>query len=611
MFTRDDIITAINGTNAASHLTELQRAIIASATQTILSNIESPREKLDARKQREQDDCRMLDLVGPAAASSAVEYALRASVANGHFSNIKSKFTNNFVANVRLVHNDVVSCDTFSDSLRQYLMPRSAYADFDTMIDPRHRVDAQCGYPRYITPTMYRYMYDRDDIGHRVVDVYPNESWALDPIVYEQEPDREPSSGFEKRWEELCRDHNLLAYMHRLDRVSGIGRFGVLLIGIDDGSDFETPIQEADLLKGLKNTKSSKERGLLYLRPFDEYLCSVDQVEGDIHHPRYGHPTMYNIVFMDMNSDSLGSSTISSSRVSRKVHWTRVIHAADNKSGSNVFGDPRQKAPFNRELDLRKIKGSFGEGIWKAGFPGLSFEVDPQFMADNPDYDREDMKEKVQKYFANLERAIFTEGVKVKTLDVQVVENPQRYIEIYTASIAAHLEMPIRVFQGSEQGKLASEQDGQTWNKRLGRRNRLYLTPDIVRATIDRFVAIGIMPPPDSKVYHAEWPPLDSPTNEAKANLSLKWTQALTQYVASGMIHLIEPMDYLTMVLGLRPSQARRIIAAVQSKGGFQKLLEVDPSQGSGVNGVRQDVASGADKKRNTADKQAEGMVSK
>jgi len=158
-----------------------------------------------------------------------------------------------------------------------------------------------------------------------------------------------------------------------------------------------------------------------------------------------------------------------------------------------------------------------------------------------------------------------------------------------------------------------------TWNGRLGRYCRMFLDPAVVRATVDRFIALGIIRPPESGRYFTSWGNLDAMTDDDKANLAIKWSQSLSQYVSSGMIHLIQPLDYLTMILGLRVSDAKHIVAQVGKSGGWAKLKAVDPSQGSGVNGVAQNNVSKGDRqgksskradKRSSADKQLEGSTS-
>lgn len=612
MMTREDVIALINNTGLHTHLGNLGKAIVASATQMLLGNVQE--EELSGTELTKKQDRQILDLVGPAAASSAVEYAINHCRKKGQHRSIA--FNGSYIHNVRLIQNDSSSSD-FSSTLRQYLLPRYAYLDFDQIVDPRHRIDAECGYPKFITPIMYRYMYDRDDVARRVNDIYPNESWSVDPDVYEDE-DEETDTPFEKSWKELCDDHNLMSLLFRFDKCCGIGHYGSLLIGLEGEGDLEKPIDEPELLAGIKGSIGKKQRKITYLRPFDEYLSFIQEYEADPNHPRYGQPKVYNLVFVDMTIDAGGAAV--GTRVNRRVHWSRIIHAADNMMTSMVFGIPRMQSVFNRLLDLRKLKGGGAEMFWKGAFPGLSFEVDPKFMADNPDFNKDELREDVDKYFSGLQRGLFLQGITAKTLAPSISDNPDKYVKIQMEAISSNLEMPLRVFMGSEEGRLSSSQDMQTWNRRLGRHCRLYTSPVIIRNSIDRFVAIGAMVPTQGgKRYFVEWPDLDAPTDEDKANLSLKWTQAMSQYVATGMIHLIEPMDFMTGILGIRPSQAKRYIANIEKSGGWAKLKAVDPAQGAGQNGVRENnqtkgqgegTSSSRPKGRNTADKSAEGKTS-
>lgn len=587
MFTRDDTLDMVNQSGLISHMTDVQKTILATMEKMIpVANQKSNAPEKTREELLKDADTQLLTHVGPAAASAGVEYALHHCRKMNQFRNVR--FTSNHIQNTNLVHNDPGGSSDFSNTLRQFLLPRYAYLDFDQIVDPRHKIDAECGYPKFITPIMYRYMYDRDDIARRVVDVYPNESWGVDPCVYENEDEEAENTAFEQDWEDICEDHNLISVMYRADRLCGIGHYGVILYGFDDGKELDQPVDEPELLAGLKRTVGKKQRKLLYVRPFDEYLSFIIEYETNTNSPRCGLPIMYNLVFVDMTIDAAGSSI--GTRVNRRVHWTRVAHIADNLVSGRVMGIPRQQPIFNRELDLRKLKGGGAEMFWKGAFPGISFEMDPKFVADSPNFDVDAAKEDVAAYFNGLQRSLFLQGVSAKTLAPQIAENPEKYVDIQIKAISSSLEMPLPVFMGWEEAKLASVQNVQIWNKRLARRLRLFASPEIIRNVIDRLIAVGCMRPP-AKKYFVEWPDLNSPTDEDKANLSLKWTQALSQYVSSGMIHLIRPMDYLTMILGLRPSQARKIILETESKnGGWSKLIAVDPSQGSGQNGKRTDI---------------------
>lgn len=111
----------------------------------------------------------------------------------------------------------------------------------------KRNIYKECGYPskhpNTISPENYRDMYDRNGVATRAVDIYPDECWALDPEVYESE-DTQDITEFEEAWKQLTSDAkedisaeedagrvNALHYLHRVDQISGIGRFGLLFFG--------------------------------------------------------------------------------------------------------------------------------------------------------------------------------------------------------------------------------------------------------------------------------------------------------------------------------------------------------------------------------------------
>lgn len=550
----------------------------------------------------------MLNSVGPAAASAAVTWALGACQRQGK---LKGVTGTDFVMNTKMILNDPGDgLPSFSNALRQFLLPRYAYLDFDIIVDPRHRVDLECGYPRFITPIMYRYLYDRDDVAARVVDFYADETWGSEPCIYDDE-DENVETPFEAALRELNDKHKLLQMLYRLDKLSGVGHYGALLIAVDDGQDLEKPLQGI----GPDGSRvGNRDYKLLFMRPFDEYLSFIMQYDTDPNSPRYGQPVIYNLIFLDMTIDAAGASI--GSRLNRRVHWTRIVPVAQDRQSSLVFGIPRMQRVFNRLLDLRKIKGGDAESMWKCGFPGIAFEVDPQYIADEPDFDREAFKQEVEDFSNSLRKFITLEGIKANTLQ-HTVADPKPHVMVQLEAIAMAKNIPLRMFIGSEEGRQAGAQDILTMNRRLGRHIRMFTTPELIRGVIDRFVALGILPPPKDDRYYCEWPDLNTPTDEDKANLALKWSQAISQYVASGMVHIIGPMDYLTNIVGLKPAVAKRIIDALPA-GSLGKLMKVDPSQAAGVNGKRTAPASVQEDgtaterptPRNSGDKMAEGTAS-
>jgi hypothetical protein len=596
MISREQLLQQANDSGLSPALSLVRKLLLEKAA-ALLTNEEPPDDK--------QRDLMLLNGVGPASANAAVDYAMKRAHVRGQLTGLT--LNGSITHNVNIIQNTpTFNYDAWSGDLRQYLSSRAV--SYDQGVDAKHKISQECGYPTVITPAMYRYLYDRDDVACRVNDIYPDESWAVDPDVFETESE-DDWTPFETKWQDLCQEKNLIQYLYRLDKLSGVGHFGAMIIGLNDGKKLDQPVDNVEDIEvwGKDITPDSKE--ILYLRPFDEYLTHVAEREKNPAHPRFGQPTYYEFAFGEVGGPSFNV-------INQRVHWTRVHHFANNTKDSDWWGTPRMEPVFDRLLDLRKIKGGSAEMFWQGAFPGLAFEIDPRFVADKLEFDEDALKEEIADYATGLQRYLRLIGIRARSLAPQVA-NPEPHVTVQLRAISSHYGVPIRIFMGSEQARLASSQDSMTWNRRLGRRLKLVVEPFLLRAFIRRLMAMGVMPRPSSGKFFIGWGDLNTTTDEDKANLSLKWTQAMSQYVATGMIHLIKPMDYLTIILGLRPKQAKIIVDYAESKGGFEKLLKVKPGQGAGINGVRQNItdpnappagASGGRKvKRPKADKQIEG----
>ena len=450
------------------------------------------------------------------------------------------------------------------------------------LFDERRDIDVECGYPKDITTEMYDALYQREGIALRVVSILPEDSWSEDPRIFETE-DPEDITDFEEAWDELVDEKNLYHYLHRVDELSGIGRFGVLLLGIDDGKELNQPVD------GISEKGESGEGGetatrkLIYLRAFSESNVKVKSREDDTSNPRYGQPVLYSVTFQDnigaassselqgVTGDSSASTTRSLERV---VHWSRVIHVADNRKTSEIFGTPRMKPVFNRLLDLRKILGGSGEMFWKGAFPGYSFEMSPEAAADGAVIDAESIRQEFEDYSNGLQRYMATTGLSAKSLAPQVAD-PTKHVETNMRAIAITLGIPYRIFLGTEEAKLASSQDVKTWNKRINRRQDKYISPLIIRPFIDRLIATGILPAPtDEFSYTVDWPDLNAPTDQDKAENAKTIAEALAKYLGGGVDAMIPPAEWLTMFMGRTPQEVERLMEAAEERIDDEDLNE-------------------------------------
>lgn len=446
------------------------------------------------------------------------------------------------------------------------VMSRRAF--FEQAQDRRRSIDDECGYPKRgtITAEDYRFFYDRFGIATRVVQVLSDESWLTQPEVFEDE-DPETETEFELAWKTLDKQlHGTSWYqdaegspvwehLHRADVLSGIGSYGVLLLGLDDGKELRDPVEGID--ESGRKVGNSTGRQLLYLRAFDESLVEIPAYEVDRANPRFGQPTKYNITFNDPREQQSGRAGVDTTTT--EVHWSRVIHLADNLGSSEIFGAPRQRPVYNHLMDLRKLYGGSAEMYWKGAFPGLFFGTHPEFPEVKV---TSASKDAIEQYQNTLQRYLAIPGVTAESLAPQVVD-PTPQINVHLEAICVQLKIPKRILLGSERGELASSQDKGTWNDRLQARQLGYLTPRVIVPFADRLITIGVLPEP--KGYSVVWPDLDSLTEQEQATVAVQRTEALAKYVLGNVNILVPPAEYLTEVLGWSAEKVESILESAMA----------------------------------------------
>lgn len=436
-----------------------------------------------------------------------------------------------------------------------------------SLLDPRRDIDDECGYLKTesLTPEVFRELYNREPIAARVVEVLPRESWKVQPEVFETE-DSEETTAFENDWEEVSsslrgkskykgnQGNPVWEYLSRADELSGIGRYGVILLGIDDGKDLSEPAEF------YKEGSSKARRKLTFVRAFDESLAKITKYEMDTKSERFGQPTEYDVTFNDPKKAMADAS--GQSLTNLRVHWTRVVHIADNLESSEILGKSRMQIPYNRLFDLRKLYAGSAEMYWRGAFPGLSLETTPQLGGD-VEVDHAALREQMEKYMTGLQRYLSLMGMQAKSLAPQVVD-PTAQIDAQLQCICILIGVPKRVFMGSELGELASSQDADSWIDRLVYRQNNYLTPRVIVPFVDRLVDLGILSSPQE--YAVKWPDMKALTKEEVATVATRNTEALAKYVQGGVESIIQPMDYLTRIIGLENTEAEAILDATMER---------------------------------------------
>lgn len=419
-------------------------------------------------------------------------------------------------------------------------------------------LDLECDYPnrRTFNSIFFRTLYDYVGPATRAVNVYPAETWKAIPAVYETNNKR--TTPFEKRWWDLTDDpnRNPYVYLARLDESSLIGRYGTLLIGLDDGvSDLSQPA--SPVLNG-QIQPDGKKRDVTYMRVFDESNCQVKTLDMDEGSWRNGQPEYYEIT----TTDALGSST---GNVKRVIHWTRMLHAAWKVRENEAFASSILQNLVPYIWDIRKVGGGSAEMYWQGAFPGISFETMPEMITEggNVELDEESVKEQVQKYMLKLQRYMALTGVSAKSLATQV-SDPTPHLKCAIDLLCMALDVPVPVFLGQQEGHLASLANKGMWFDKISGRRNGYVTPKLIRPMVSRFADLGIVPKPSQVI--TEWTDPNTQSDSDKANVALKRTQAFSQWASTNARFAVDQLTFLTDEMGYSDAKAKEIISRLTTQ---------------------------------------------
>lgn len=382
------------------------------------------------------------------------------------------------------------------------------------------------GYDRQITVGQYREAYARGGIAGAIVDVMPDATWRGVPAfeLIEKE-ESEDYTEFEQAWVDLEQKHQIIAKLQRVDKLSRLSTYGVLLIGAK--GELSEPLPQADT------------RGLLYLRAasggggpealsatrsstvYDVGDIIIKEYDTNSQSERYGLPSVYQL---------RSTADLSPSATTRYVHWTRIHHVAEGLLDNEVFGVPALERVWNLLIDLHKVTGGGAEAYFLRANQGLHLDVDKDMEQRGPNGESDlavviaSLKQQAEAYKHQLDRWIRTKGVKVTTLGSDVANFSPSADAIIT-QIAGAKRIPKRILTGAEMGELASSQDRENFRDMIVGRQAQYAGPYIVRPLVDRLIEFGYLPKPKKgpQFYDVKWPHIQVLTEAEKSAGAQAW----------------------------------------------------------------------------------------
>lgn len=352
------------------------------------------------------------------------------------------------------------------------------------------------GYKQTLSFDDYLDYYERGDVATRIIDIPAEETWFDFPKLVDADGE---DGKFARSWVALSRHLNLPEVFCRLDRASGIGRYGVAVVGLRDGLPLESPAGKVSSVEDVLYVSIYSEGSAIFGAPSDDFRSEL-----------YGKPEMYTVDLsrsMDMTFDSsvsLGQTPRMTTRIhpgsptTRQVHASRIIHYCEGRLESDLFGPPRLKAVFNRLFDLAKIIGGSAETFWLVANKGLHANIDPQVARTMKKDALDKLAQDLELYRDQITRFLRTIGVDIQDLGSDTV-NPRGPFAVVAAVIAGTTKIPLRMLFPETRGAQTSTNDRVAFREEIILPRQVRVAEvQAIRPFAKLMINVGALPKPNS-----------------------------------------------------------------------------------------------------------------
>lgn len=369
--------------------------------------------------------------------------------------------------------------------------------------------------PQELDVHNHRAMYERGDIAETIIEAPAGATWNAPPDVVDDgtPEDEDDVSPFEADVQTLFEEKGLLKYLYRADVLQRMGRYGILLIGYDDGAEsFDEPLNEGAF-------RGDPEEDILYLQPFSEEDVEIEERYEDITDEKFGDPKLYSVDFGDEHPQGAAD-----------VHESRVFHIAEGALEDEVYGKPALRAVYNLLMDKLKVVGGSAEGYWR--------NADRKYVANlqqdsGPLKDEDELQDQVEELINDLRPTVYSRGLDIDTIDGDDTDPSGPYDAIMEL-ISGQTRIPKRKLLGTERGDLASTQDEMAFVQMAEERRQKFGEPEMFRPIIGHWVDLGIVSDPEGGTYDVEWAHLFELTDLEEAELRQRLAKAVKDAAPMG-----------------------------------------------------------------------------
>lgn len=392
-------------------------------------------------------------------------------------------------------------------------------------------------------------MYRRFGIAKAGIKMPVNMCWKTFPKIMEGEEGDADKRGEATPWEALIKSIfkslKLMRKLKRVDEFQRVGHYGAFVVQVRGTGD------EPDWGKPLNKIRADQ---VVKFIPLYEVQLEPTKWDSDDKSERYGEPTMYQFQESRLNDSNTEDNRL---RVVT-VHHSRVIIFAEGADDESIYGVPANEAGFNDLITMEKIIGAGGEGFWKsAKMPTVYTNTSKDAPAPSAD-EIDEMDAAIKDFAEGVDKYLMTGGLDPKVLS-SVMSDPKEPFTIALQSYSASIEVAGKLLVGSQEGKLASEEDARFTMQAMQSRREDFGTI-MVQSCVDWMFAHGII----NKIeYYVEWDDLLAPSDKDKFELGAQLSKIIVEMTAKLGESPIDP-DEVAKVMGYKP---------------FNELLDVDEKE--------------------------------
>jgi len=411
---------------------------------------------------------------------------------------------------------------TLMNNARQITRNGSVFTGGDYQADTKHnKAWNDYGWPSELTFFMHWNMWRRNAVAAQVVGLPVKLCWLTKPCVKESD-EKHDETAFEKEFKRTVKRLKLWQRIKGADLRQRVGRYSALVWTVADGLTMDKPLAKVNINR------------IIDVKPVFEDQLQVSTVEEDQKSHRYGQPVMYSL-----QESGTGSRSERQNR-SGQIHWTRVTTFAEGADDGTIYGIPSLEAIFNDLIDWDKVKGSGGEGFWRAAAQKFVLEASKESAANAPKTEELDaLTDMLTDMFAGFDTMPYTGGWNLKSLDTSM-PNPDGFVAILEKSIAAGSGIPSKILFGSQTGVKAGDEDTGHFMRLLQSRRENEIS-DFINDVLAWFGEHTNLKIPDD--VHVEWDDLTAPGALQKAELAKAMSMINKDAITTGQDAPFKPNE--------------------------------------------------------------------